>query len=262
MTDLEHAIHPEFAARGSFEHLCLGRSPKTHDAKIRLANYIDEEALPPIPAHLDLTKGITFPMYGNDRLGDCTCAAVGHLIQIWTAAVGAPVTPPDSAIEHLYIPETGDEDTGRVETDVLDYWKKHGIDTGDKIIGYAAIDPGVTKHIKLGIALFGGVYAGVALPLTAQTQKEWHVVGNPDDPSSPAAPGSWGGHAIPYGGYTKDKLVVVTWGATLLATLHWDQTYCDEAYVVVTKDWLNAQGKSPAGLDLAQLETDLNALRT
>lgn len=34
----------------------------------------------------------------------------------------------------------------------------------------------------------------------------------------------------------------------------------DEAYVVVTQDWLDAQGTSPSDLHLDALTTDLNAI--
>lgn len=265
---MTETVHPQFAAGdGSFKHLKLGKLPKTHEAKIQLADYVDFEqlaALPSRPTSLDLTAGIVFPMYGNDRLGDCTCAAVGHMRQVWTKALGDPVTPSDAEIERLYIPETGTEDTGRVETDVLDYWKNTGLDDGNKILGYAAIRAGaatgVIDHMKLAIDIFGGVYTGIALPITAQSQAAWHVVGDPTDPNSDAYPGSWGGHAVPLGGYDPKNFTVITWGSTLKATNHWWQVYCDEAYAVLTQDWLNAQGKTPAGLDLAQLEADLKAL--
>jgi hypothetical protein len=41
-------------------------------------------------------------MMQNDRLGDCTCVGVGHLIQDWTANNGAEFTPTDNQILSLY----------------------------------------------------------------------------------------------------------------------------------------------------------------
>ena len=36
-------------------------------------------------------------MYYNDKYGDCTCAAAGHMIQNWTANVGTEIEPPSQA---------------------------------------------------------------------------------------------------------------------------------------------------------------------
>jgi hypothetical protein len=35
---------------------------------------------------------------------------------------------------------------------------------------------------------------------------------------------------------------------------------CSEAYVVITQDWLDQQGKTPSGFDLATLQADMQAL--
>jgi hypothetical protein len=39
------------------------------------------------------------------------------------------------------------------------------------------------------------------------------------------------------------------------------QRYCDEVYAIVSKDWIEASGKTPLGMDLAQLETLMHELR-
>ena len=48
-------------------------------------------------------------------------------------------------------------------------------------------------EIRQSIALFGGVYIGLALPLTAQNQDVWDVVPNG---GANAEEGSWGGHCV------------------------------------------------------------------
>ena len=86
-------------------------------------------------------------MMHNDTIGDCTCAAAGHLVMEWTANVGAETTPADADILAAYSaitgydPKTGANDNGAVETDVLNYWRKTGI-AGHKIMAYAALEPG------------------------------------------------------------------------------------------------------------------------
>ncbi len=267
MGKTDTAAHPEFEARGTFEHLRLGRSEVRHDPRtLRLASYLDDAVvLPEIPPSFDWTSSVpAWPMYGNDHLGDCTIAAAGHLIQAWTAAAGSPVTPEPDSIEHAYW-STGSEDNGRVEVDVLNYWRKTGI-AGRQIIAYAYLDPKNLDHLCAAIYLFGGVYVGIDLPKSAQGQPVWDVVG--DGASGDSAPGSWGGHAVPYvayqqrgkdplpGGLGALSLKTVTWGAVLDVTDAFHVHYCDEAYVPISLDFLK-DGASPAGFDVAALTADL-----
>jgi hypothetical protein len=51
----------------------------------------------------------------------------------------------------------------------------------------------------------------------------------------------------------------VTWGRTQPMTAQFYTKYCDEAWAILSLEMLKT-GKSPEGFDLAQLQTDLNAL--
>lgn len=248
-------LHPVLEQHGTFAGLKLGRSEVRHDARtLRLATYIDEAALPAIPDAWDWASGVpSWPMYGNDRLGDCTIAAAGHLVQAWTTAAGAEVTPDDGLLEQAYIPGTGADDTGRVEVDVLSYWRKTGI-AGHKIEAYAYLDPKDLGLLRAAIYLFGGVYVGIGLPKTAQGQAVWDVVG--DGATGDSAPGSWGGHAVPYVAYDAAGLKTVTWGAVLGLTDAFHLAYCDEVYVPLSLDFFK-DGHSPAGFDAIALGEDL-----
>lgn len=224
-------IHPEFAIAGSFEHLKLGAKPPKHDARtLQLASYLDETiVLPEIPAKEDWTLGVrTWPMFGNDRLGDCTCAAAGHMIQAWSHAAGHPKTPADASVIAMYR-STGDgTDDGRYELDVLNYWRHHGLGR-DRITAYVAVNARNVEHVKAAIFLFGGVYTGIALPKTAQHQQVWDVVG---DLTGDSKPGSWGGHAVPYHAYRQEGeqavFTCVTWGGKLDLTEAFHLSYTDE----------------------------------
>jgi hypothetical protein len=263
-------VHPEFAARDTFEHLKLGRLPRRDDPRtLLLARYLDDTvALPATPPSADFASAVpSWPMYGNDRLGDCTCAAVGHMIQAWTVAAGAARTPADPDVEALYW-QTGTppaatgsqgsaQDDGRAELDVLNYWRNTGL-AGDKITAYIAVDPSNLDHVRAAIYLFGGVYTGIALPLTAKGQTVWDVVAAAPDQNTP---GSWGGHAVPYLAYDDAGFVCVTWGSTLRLTTAFHNEYTDEAYAIVSPDFLAASGgASPAGFNLEALEADLAEL--
>jgi hypothetical protein len=81
----------------SFEHLPLGRVAPRHDPRTLRSSrsYIDDAVLlPEIPETFDLVPQVaSWPMYGNDSLGDCTIAAVGHMVQAWYAAARRPRHP-------------------------------------------------------------------------------------------------------------------------------------------------------------------------
>jgi hypothetical protein len=247
----------------------LGRLPAQHrESNFKLARYLKKKALPAAPSSVHYGRTVTqlggsFPMYGNDRLGDCTCAAVGHMVEVWTAnGKGEVVTPTEDAIERLYIPETGSDDTGRYLNDVLDYWRKTGVDGGDTIHAYAEVNLKDQAEVEAATWLFGGLYIGLGLPVTAQQQKVWHI-----DRTAPAAdqqPYSWGGHCVDTTGYaTSQGVYCVTWGSILRMTWGFFRAYCDEAFAVISTDWLDSAGHSPKvaqALDLAALDADLAAL--
>lgn len=240
----------------------LGKTAPRHDPRtLQLANYLKPKALPPAPLQANWTGTVSqWPMMANDRIGDCTCAAAGHLIEEWTSNAGKPVVPPDSAIIAAYSkitgynPKTGANDNGANELDVLNYWRQSGIG-GHKIDAYTALEPGNHEHVKDSVYLFGGCYIGLGLPLSAQNQDVWSVP--PGGAVGQGAPGSWGGHAVPVVEYDARGLTVVTWGALKVMTWSFWDTYCDEAYGVISLDWIAKNQQAPSGLDLTALLADL-----
>jgi hypothetical protein len=239
--------------------LRLGKLPARRDARtLSLARYVDRSALPAPPARLDLAGAVgEWPMYGNDRLGDCTTAAAGHMIEAWTAAAaGNAVEVSERAVIEAFDavkvvdPASGEE--GAVELDVLGLWRSAGIG-GHRIGAFALVTLADHELVRTAAALFGGVYIGLQLPLSARSQQVWDWTGSLD---GPAAPGSWGGHAVDVVGYDDVGLTVVTWGALQQLTWEFWDFYCDEAYAILSVDFL-ANGKSPQGLDLAALRHDL-----
>jgi hypothetical protein len=200
----------------------------------------------------------------NDTLGDCTCACAGHMIEQWTTYAGSAVTPPDNSILQAYEavggynPADPNSDKGAVILDVLNYWRNTGI-ANDKIMAFASLEPKNHTEVMDAVVLFGNCYLGVQLPVTAQDQTVWAVP--PGGPTGQGAPGSWGGHAIPIVAYDTRGLTVVTWGALKRMTWGFLDAYCDEAYAVLSQDWINKVTMlTPAKFDLATLEADLNLI--
>jgi hypothetical protein len=245
----------------------LGKqSPRIDLRTLRLSDYLITEALPAPPAAIDYGNQIPpdgWGMMGNDTIGDCTCAAAGHFIQDWTVNNDGEVTIPDTAVIAAYAkitgydPDTGANDNGAIEIDVLNWWRKHGIG-GHKITGYAALEPKNRTHVKDSIYLFGGCYIGLALPASAQGQTTWTVP--PEGARGRGAPGSWGGHAVVVVGYNARRVTCVTWGAVKQMTWEFWNAYCDEAYAVLSTDWLGADKECPPGFDLKTLLADLGAI--
>jgi hypothetical protein len=237
----------------------LGKMPARVDPRtLSLARYVDRAILPAPPPALDLTiEVLEWPMYANDRLGDCTTAAAGHMIEAWTAATaGAAVEVPESAVlaafdaVKLVDPATGEE--GAVELDVLKLWRSTGIG-GHRIDAFARVGCDDQDLVTAGAWLFGGLYIGLQLPLRAAAQDVWDWAGRLDGRD---APGSWGGHAVNVVGYDDGGLTVVTWGALKRMTWAFWNHYCDEAWCVLSTDYLEG-GRSPQGFDLEALQADL-----
>ena len=234
----------------------LGKRPATVDRRdLKFASYLVRAQLPQPPPARDWAKRVSkWGMMRNDVLGDCTCAAAGHMVQAWTANNGKQVTPTDAQIVAAYNRVNGGTDAGANPRDALSLWRKSGIG-GHKIEGYVSVGTGNTAHVRSAIDLFGGLYLGLQLPddlfgANGPNVTRWDVCGAPN-PSN--------GHMVCVEAYGTD-LAVVTWGVVVPMTWRFLRAYCDEAYAVLSPaDWLSG-GKCPSGFDVSALRADLGAL--
>ena len=232
----------------------LGKLPYRDDPRtLRLASYITRP-LPEAPISWGMLGVTDWPMYANDRLGDCTCAAAAHMVEVWTAASRHEVEVLEKSVVSMYEAITGGQDTGAVELDVLRYWRKHGLE-GHRPYAYALVDPHTFEDVKLAASLFGGVYLGIALPKSAQAQtgpgKTWAFDGTED-----GLPGTWGGHAVNVVAYDPDVITVVTWGQTQRMTWDFWRAYVDECWAILPADWQHTPPHIE-GFNFQHLEEDL-----
>ena len=244
----------------------LGKRAVVRDTRtLKLTDYLRSavtSAEPPVEGSW-VTHVKTWGMMLNDILGDCTCAAAGHMIAQWSQyAQGTETVIPDDAVLKAYEAvsgyQPGDDatDTGAAMLDVLRYWRKHGIG-GHKIQSFVSVDPRNIKEVKTSVSLFGNLYIGIQLPASAQGKDSWTV---PDGgPYRDGSPGTWGGHCVPVVAYSPQTLTVVTWGKTLKMSWNFFHDYVDEAYCVLSPDWVSG-GISPSKFDMQQLQADLVAL--
>jgi len=82
----------------------------------------------------------------------------------------------------------------------------------------------------------------------------------PGGPVGDAAPNPNNGHCIPAVGYDDDQLWIVTWGE--LKSMGWDfyTAYADEAFAILSHDFIGKSGVSPEGLNLKAMQADLAKL--
>lgn len=230
----------------------LGRLPNNPlKPRLKLSSFLSTQNYPTPPAKVDYLSSIDYwPMYGNDAIGDCTCAAAGHMIQAWTFygqhdevhLLDQDIIRAYSAVSG-YNPVTGGNDNGAVMQDVLSYWRKTGIG-GRKIEAFFEVDINNATELKAALNLFGHVYLGIIFPESAMNQFD---TGQPWD-SVKGSPIE-GGHAIDWG-YAENgqNHRVVTWGAVQEMTPQFFKDYVEEAWVVCDQDWIK-DNQSPPGLD-------------
>jgi hypothetical protein len=246
--------------------LKLGKHPPKYDSRtLALSNYITKDMKSP-PDTIDYAKPVkSWPMFGNDKYGDCTCAAAGHMIEGWTANTGEKKAVSASEILDAYNHFAhGNADAGANMLDVLNYWRKTGI-SKDRIHAFAALEPHNNQQVQDTVFLFGSCYIGLALPGFAVPPDvnflkiPWVVP--PQGAVGSAAPNPSNGHCVPAVAYDPRNLWVVTWGALKPMSWQFYLTYADEAFAVLSTDWINARLKTaPPGLDLQALEKDLAAV--
>jgi len=253
----------------------LGRLARTYDPRIpHMSALLAGKTIAPPPPACDWTAKMptNLGMMLNDTLGDCTCAAFYHALQVWSInTAGAIDTEPDSDVEQLYIRACGytpgekGEGPGGNEQKVLTYLLKTGAPTGptaasvQKISAFVEVDPRMVDDVKHTIYDCGVAYIGLQVP--------YYI--NPDPPAQ--TPAVWdvqttnnqitGGHAVVLAGYTADGARVISWGEFYTMTWSFFAKYVDEVYAIADQDWMAKKGTSPAGLSLPELEAQMQALR-
>lgn len=214
---------------------------------LRLSAVLSTLAAPPASCDWQ-ADSIAWPMYGNSDIGDCTCAAAGHVVnQLTFYGRGQEVQPTDGDVIGMYSAVTGynpkkpSTDQGAYCQDVLAYFRKTGL-AGHKLAAYAAVDVSNLTEVRQAINLFGSVYIGLNFPGSAMDQfnagQPWDVVKGAQIE---------GGHCVIVGSYGGGKLGVITWGAETEMTEAFWKKYVDEAWVVLDADGLSQAGAYFAG---------------
>ncbi|GAA4626583.1 hypothetical protein GCM10023196_035410 [Actinoallomurus vinaceus] len=251
------------------------RPPHSEDARPRLhLGPFLTGTYPKPPVKVDYVSAVDeWPMYGNDQYGDCVWAMIGHTIEAATAyGQGRTVKVSEADVLRGYSDVTGFDpvdpstDQGTVIQDALDYWRKTGVG-GHQILAFAQVDIHDPGEVDAALWLFGHLQLGINFPAVAMDQfdagQPWDVVKNDG--------GIEGGHAIDLGYVLGNppQLVgraangnyrIITWGRVQEMTPAFWGRYVEEAWVVVTPEWISQKGTSPEGLDVAALGEAFTAM--
>lgn len=265
----KRAVIPSIAGK-------LGRLPRGRDPRIpHLSALLAGTKQKAPPASVDYTKGMpaNLGMMLNDSLGDCTCAAVYHAMQVWTFNADGPSamdTEPDSDVELLYEqacgyrPASGGEGPGGNEQSVLSYLLNTGAPTGpqgqsrNKIAAFVEVDPRNTGDVKSTIFNCGVAYIGFnvpqfLMPASGRTPLLWDV--------QKSNTKIIGGHAVVLAGYNAKGVRLISWGSYYTMTWAFFAAYVDEVYAIADQDWIAAKGTTPGGLSLSDLIAQMQALK-
>ena len=238
----------------------LGKLPVRTDVRtLHVARYVDRAELPAPPPALDLADRVgDWPMYANDRIGDCTIAAAGHMVEAWTAeSRGRPVAVSErsvlDAFDHVkrIDPATGEE--GAVVLDVLGYWRRHGIGR-HRIGAYAQVPVHDHELARASAWLFGGLYVGVELPLTARRSAGLGLDGRARRPGQAGVVGRARGRPRPVRTRTGSPS---SRGGSCRTSPGRSGTATATRSTRSSRATSSPSGKAPNGFDLAALKADL-----
>ncbi len=254
----------------------LGKKPAVLDLRTPHLASVLSAHLPEPPAACDYGRRFaSWPLWRNGDqlsnhgqtipgLGDCTAVSVASAIRVLTAARGGEVELTDAEVVGIYQangydPARPATDQGAVELDVLNRWCETGYAIGrqapDALTGYGAVEPKNHDGVRRAIAMLGGLYIGLSLPEYAVS--EGTVWAAPKQRVKIA-----GGHAVFVHGYDADGLWLNTWAERKRMEWGFLDAFCDEAYGLLSRDWLEVNGSSPMREDLLAMAAELRAART
>lgn len=238
--------------------------------------------LPAVPdIVVDRATGDAFGMYLNDTLGDCTVADMFNLftaVSCHSGRVRGGIQFTDAEAEKVYcavsgyVPGNPATDNGATLQAVCGYGVSTGFtDAGGtvhKIAGWAEVRDYTDLALLRQLAyVFGAVYLGVAVSAADQAATgkglPWTLPSaganvGPDGIDHCVALCLSGEGAVPA---AWDETGVATWGQLQKMNDAWALTNTGEAVVVITDDWLQANGVYTIdGLDMARLLADSRGL--
>lgn len=241
----------------------LGKLPPRPDERdFHLSAYL-RKPLPTPPAEFGKDISMHWKMLGNDKFGCCVFAGGAHETMLWTKEGGKFSDFEERGVLADYAevtgfdPRTGNNDDGTVVRDAMKYRRKRGLLDRDgirhRIEAYVSMRKD-TEVMKAATWIFDAVGIGFEVPSYAMDQfrrgKPWDV--------KPGKATIEGGHYVPVVGFYDGMFACVTWGKIQMMTVPFFEKFTDERWAMLTREFLNAEGKSPDGFDIRALKDDLS----
>jgi hypothetical protein len=244
-------------------NLKLGKRAPAFDSRdLLLSDFAVKRRLPKPPRQFGHEYAIHgWGMLGNDEFGDCVPVGAAHEHMVWT---GGKINFTTDNVLGDYSAVTGflrDDpatDQGTIMLDFLNYRRHTGIMdaslTRRKLGAFVRISTDNYAELLQAAYIFGAVGIGIEFPSSAAEQFDQ---GKPWKPVAGAS--IEGGHYVPVIA-RRSLALCVTWGRLQPFTKAFYEKYCDEAYALLSPDFLT-NGRSPEGFDLASLNDALNSLK-
>lgn len=243
--------------------LRLGMRPKRHDpTAFKLRNLADVTAVK-VPTTHTRKLGRPWQILGNDRYGDCAWAALAHGGMIIGHVERHNINPTADDVVRRYLAYTGGPDTGTDPDEMLSIARREPLFGSPAIRAYLSIDPANARvDVPFVDYVFGTAYLAFALPTAIEDKwGSWPVPPAGWQVAADWEPYSWGGHMVMSNGFTTRGVKIVTWGkADWLVPWKFCEAYLVGVWGVITPAWLNANRRSPQGLDVPRLDRELARL--
>lgn len=209
-----------------------------------------------------------YSFLGNDRVGNCTRACYGHVVQQRCALLGVPCDLTADDVNKAYQDGTdwdgvpgSTSDRGDMIINALVQLKNVGFRDGQyKIRAFGRVNHNDTIEMRAALHTCGSIIIGASLPASIDRQgTNWDVspVGQrqPDE-----APGSAGGHAFILTAHQRGRWSALPWIHKTNITYAWDDLYIDEAWFVIDDLWVTQNRAAPNGFDYARCIADADAI--
>jgi hypothetical protein len=252
-----------------------GRRPAKNAPALEFGSFLSGQ-IPAQPAAEDyLGKLGGWQMLGNDVAGDCNAVTWANMRRLVTATLATEHYPTQAQVWQFYQTQNpgfdpngtsstngpgSSKDQGMDVQTGLEYLHASGGPDGAKAVAFAKVDHTKTAEVKAALAIFGGLWLGIAV-LQANQQQFARRQAWTDVSGSPVE----GGHAILGGGYTPADIKFITWAQeTEFTKSFWNgtvggQPLVEEAWVVIWPEHLGTSAFEQ-GLDQAQLAADYQTL--
>jgi hypothetical protein len=209
---------------------------------------------------------------GNATWGDCADAATYREVEIMSfATTGKEQAATTDLALQLYTLTTGfnpnagpsgmnPTDQGTNLQELLDYRLNTGIVLPDgstsKLVAYFELDSRNHNDCRLAIEQGGVIQLGInAYPYFDNVQQG----GTWNPPTAGEQPD--GGHAICSGKYEPGAFIIKSWAMDIVMPIATWDAVVQEAYCIVSPEWLKATGTTPFGMSLTELDQAMAALK-